>query len=118
MRKVTKKNWIKKLDKLFSEYTRLVERCDKCGSKENLQCAHVISRRHYHTRWEPENGLCLCLKCHFYWVHKEPHEFVRWFDSKFGSDLYDRLKKKSNVIGKIDYELKYKELKTLYDRTI
>jgi hypothetical protein len=109
-KKVDKRKLVRKLDKLFSEIIRSQGMCDKCGKRESLQCSHVLSRRHLQTRWDLENALCLCTRCHLYWQHKEPHEFVRWFDEKFGGNLYDELKKRANRISKIDYETKYNDL--------
>lgn len=102
---------IKKCDVEFSKYIRSYGECEKCGTDKNLQCAHIISRRHYSTRWDPENALCLCKRCHIYWMHKEPHEFVQWFDDKFGGDLYNQLKERANKVKKQDYEGIYKKFK-------
>jgi len=114
--KPAKRTLIKKCDVLFSEIIRSQGECEVCGKTENLQCSHVLSRRHLHTRWDLDNALCLCVRCHLYWQHKEPHEFVRWFDDKFGGDLYAELKKRSNSTDKIDYEAKYKFLKDIHER--
>lgn len=108
---------IKKMDKLFSDIIRSQGVCDKCGSTRNLQCAHVISRRHLKTRFDLENGLCLCVKCHLFEAHREPHEFVRWFDNKYGGSLYEELKKRANdVKTAFDHEGTYKKLKDLHER--
>lgn len=104
------------MDKLFSEIVRSQGTCDHCSSTSNLQCAHVLSRRHLQTRWDLENALCLCTKCHIFWQHKEPHEFVRWFDKKFGGKLYEELRRRANKTNKVDYEAKYEELKTLREQ--
>jgi hypothetical protein len=109
-KKTKPRSIIKKLDRLFSECIRNIGQCEKCGSRENLQCAHVISRRHYNTRWDLENAICLCVKCHLYWSHKEPHAFVRWFDNKYGGSLYEVLKKRSEKTTKVDYEEKLKKM--------
>lgn len=104
----------KKMDSLFSEIVRSQGVCDKCGTTRNLQCAHVKSRKYLQTRWDFENSLCLCVKCHLYWAHKEPHEFVRWFDEKFGGNLYDELTRRAKKIKKFDYEAKFEELKCIH----
>lgn len=104
---------IKKMDSEFSKFVRSVGECEHCGNKDTLQCSHVISRKYYHTRWDPENAIALCYKCHIHWNHKEPHEFVRWFDKKFGGELYEELKRRSESTAKLDLEEIYAYLKTL-----
>ena len=112
-KKLDKRKLTKKMDVLFSKIVRDQGVCDKCGGHDNLQCAHVISRKYLQTRWDLENALCLCVKCHLYWAHKEPHEFVRWFDDKFGGKLYDELEKRSKKIASVDYEYEYERLKDI-----
>jgi 5-methylcytosine-specific restriction endonuclease McrA len=106
----------KKMDTMFSLIVRSHGECEMCSSKKNLQCAHIVSRRNIKTRWDLENAVCLCMRCHLYVAHKEPHEFVRWFDGKYGPRLYDKLKKRANKGGRFDYEAKYNELLSLYER--
>jgi len=118
MKKTDKKRLVSKMDTLFSEIIRSQGVCDRCGSTKNLQCAHVLSRRHLQTRWDFENGLCLCTKCHLFWAHKEPHEFVRWFDDKFGGRLYDELKKRANKTKNFNYEEKYAELVAIRKQSV
>jgi 5-methylcytosine-specific restriction endonuclease McrA len=115
-KKLNKRLLTKKMDKLFGEIIRSQGVCEKCNSHQNLQCAHVVSRRHLRTRWDLDNALCLCKRCHIFWQHKEPHEFVRWFDNKFGGKLYEELKKRANSLEKVDYEEKYKFLKDIHER--
>jgi hypothetical protein len=43
---------------------------------------------------------------------------VRWFDKKYGRDLYDRLRRRSQRVGKMDYEQLFSDLKALYDATV
>ena len=42
-------------------------RCERCGSqpeKQGLHCAHIMSRGHWSTRFDPQNALALCYGCH------------------------------------------------------
>ena len=117
-KKTDKKKLIARMDKLFSEIIRSQGVCDRCGSTKNLQCAHVLSRRHLQTRWDLENAIPLCVSCHIFWQHKEPHEFVHWFDGKYGGKLYETLKRRSNNIKKINYETKYEELVELHKQSV
>ena len=115
-KKVDKRKLLKKMDISFSKIVRALGVCEHCLSTQNLQCAHVLSKRHLQTRFDLENALCLCVRCHIYWAHKEPHEFVKWFDDKFGGELYDELRQRANKTGPFDYEKKYAELKDLESR--
>lgn len=83
-------------DKLFSELIRSRGRCERCGSKNYLQCAHIYSRKFGSVRFDEENALCLCAKCHR-WGHDNPLEFARFVEKK---RVYDRLVKKKNKIVK------------------
>lgn len=87
MRKVTKTSIKKKLDKLFSEKVRRIGFCQHCGSNNNLQCAHIFSRRNLSIRWDDENAVCLCYRCHIHWSHKEPIQFTKWV-SQFKNIAY------------------------------
>lgn len=49
-------------------------------------------------------------------MHKEPHEYVAWFNSEYGEDRYDELRYRANKIAKFNYEEKYNELKELEGR--
>lgn len=68
---------IKSLDALWSELVKLraARECQLWGY--SIRCStvlnshHMMSRRHWGTRWEPENGACLCA-AHHQWVHNNP----------------------------------------------
>ena len=78
MRKITRRGLIKKLDTLFAAKVREIGFCQHCGSKNNLQCAHIFSRKNLSVRWDPENAVCFCYRCHFYWAHRNPIEYTEW----------------------------------------
>ncbi len=74
----------KQCDVLFSKVIRLRDgKCLKCGTTENLQCAHIASRKHLAGRWESDNALTLCYRCHIHWAHKEPIEFSEWVKENY-----------------------------------
>lgn len=107
-RKITKKGYKSKCDTIFALIIRLPGKCERCGSKSGLQCAHVISRKNLVLRWDIRNGLCLCLRCHLYWAHKNPLEFADWYRQKYPV-RYEYLMKRKNEIVKMTLE-DYKEL--------
>ena len=63
-------------DRLFSELIRKPGKCYLCSSTFHLQCAHIISRGYKAVRYNPENALCLCQKCHFFYTYKP----IEWED--------------------------------------
>ena len=84
-----------KATKLHSRIVRhRAKRCERCGSKDNLQCAHIISRTFSATRCELENALCLCASCHK-WTELFPVSFARLVDKHIGADVYAGLEKKA-----------------------
>jgi len=103
-----KRSEIKKLDKAWSEAIRWRDTyCQKCGSEERLSAAHLFSRTNRSVRWDLDNGICLCYRCHIHWSHKEPIEFVRWLAQTKGSKFIDMVRRKKNKIAK---NQKYQEI--------
>lgn len=81
----------KKADLLFSLKIRSVGKCRKCGSKENLQCSHFISRRYHNTRWDLSNACALCKRCHFY-LTNHPLEAEMFAIEVMGKSAYQAMK--------------------------
>jgi hypothetical protein len=102
-KKLTKKTLKSKLDILFSKVVRQIGHCEKCGKSEELQCAHINSRRFLHTRWNQLNALCLCAGCHF-WAHQHPRDFGKWVDEYYGEGTMDDMSKLSNSLEPITLE--------------
>lgn len=63
-----------RLDNRVLKWTKQIKskgRCERCGSKENLEAHHIIEWSEYpQGRIDLNNGMCLCLKC-----HTEEHKF-------------------------------------------
>jgi hypothetical protein len=76
-KKPSRKSLVAKLDKLVSEKVRSIGKCERCGKTTTLQAAHIYSRTYKHLRWDPENLICLCSGCHFWW-HLNPVEATVW----------------------------------------
>ncbi len=72
----SRKQIIKSLDKVFSEYIRRRNADDKgyvecftCGKKDHwrkMQCGHFQSRKHYITRWNEDNCQVQCVGCNMF----------------------------------------------------
>jgi hypothetical protein len=80
---------VTKLDKLFSEYVRLLSGgyCKICGKKfkmSQLNCCHFFSRKNKTVRWNILIAVCGCVGCHFT-IDQDPikkYEFFRGLMSK------------------------------------
>lgn len=77
-------------DVLYSKIIRLGKyRCDMCHLVRDLECAHIVGRGHYATRFmlEPvRNAVALCASCH------------DWFDShKITAVLFEEKKRVFNL---------------------
>lgn len=77
--------------------------CEKCGKwygegHRGLHAAHVFSRGNKSVRWDPENGVALCMKDHLYWAHSSPIEFAEWIKKRLGVKRYDALRRRANAL--------------------
>ena len=90
-----------KADRIFSKVVRgLHGECQRCGSQQNLQCAHIVGRRFGWTRTDLKNAWCLCAGCHIQTTHEKRHHYDLIFDT-IGYDEYDRLWRKAQDGGKM-----------------
>jgi 5-methylcytosine-specific restriction endonuclease McrA len=90
-------------DELFSVSTRLLGggECRHCGagSGQSSQCAHLISRGKYSTRWERDNAWCLCPQCHTRYTH-DPEGWQDLMMDTFGADAWHaRIKSARSSVG-------------------
>ena len=83
----------KKHDIVFSELVRNRAdwACENCGSVVNMECAHIMGRRHVGLRWHPRNAICLCKSCHFFFT-EHPFDFADFCRDKFGGDFVGELR--------------------------
>jgi len=95
---------LKKADELFSLKIRSAGVCHRCRSKNNLQCAHIISRSYKQIRHNLKNALCLCQSCHIYFTNR-PIEWENYVINTIGKKAYTLLKKRAvDYHKKIDYK--------------
>ena len=105
-RKTKKKNTraqvIKECDRLWSLAVR--QRDGKClypgCNKDNLQAHHIFSRRNMSTRFDIENGACICMGHHLYGAHQNYEEFRDMVIEEIGKKGFERLKAKANLTQK------------------
>ena len=101
--KTPRKKLEKKADKLFADKVKSKGRCEKCKSRDYLQCAHIISRRYKQVRWDLDNAVTLCRGCHVYFTH-HPIEWEDWVINRMGEENYQMLRTRALQYGKIDYD--------------
>lgn len=99
-----------------NQWSRIVKirggnKCEYCGKTEGLNSHHLFSRTNMNTRWDVENGICVCVSHHIWGnfsAHKSPIEFIEWLKTKRSEEWYTDLRKRASEIYKPDY-LKVKE---------
>lgn len=113
-KKPLRKNLIKELDTVFSQYIRLryakneIAECYTCGKKDHwkkLQAGHFASRKHYSTRWNEDNVQVQCYGCNIANQGMQ-FEFGKRLCLKYDNNFADELMIKSKQIVKFaDIEL-------------
>lgn len=79
-------------DRLFSALVRRrAGHCEACGSTSSLQCAHIWSRRYVRIRWDPDNAVCLCARCHLRYTDR-PIDFAAWVQTVRTAEQLERLR--------------------------
>ena len=83
----------KKADKVFSLWIRARDkRCVSCGSEQNLQNGHYISRSHNATRYNEKNNNCQCLTCNIFKKGNYP-AYTLYLMRKYGNGIIKELEK-------------------------
>jgi hypothetical protein len=97
-----------KLDKAWSKLVKLRAgmKCEVkgCKYKPTLNSHHIFSRRSTSTRWDLDNGLCLCVGHHTMSTtmsaHQNPISFTYWLEEYKGFIFLDTLDYKTHQIKK------------------
>lgn len=97
-------------DELWSKLVKVKARgkCEHCWKTKRLNSHHIFTRNNYATRFDLDNGICLCSWCHTmskkFSAHKTPLEFAEWIISVRWQERYDRLKLKAHSVRDKDYD--------------
>lgn len=100
--KKSKKTEINKVDKLWADAVKKLagNKCEYCGKTSPLNSHHIFSRSKKSTRWNINNGICLCVGHHTFSssfsAHKTPAEFIEWIKEKRGEKWYAELRQKAH----------------------
>src|SRR5690348_5858175 len=89
--------------KLHGELVRARGACERCGSTQNHQCAHIVSRKFSNTRTELDNALCLCAQYHRF-LTDEPYLHVAFALETRGELGYELLRTKALSGEKVDWD--------------
>lgn len=124
-KKPTRSKLIKKLDVVFSQWTRLSNAdkngfctCCTCGRKfhhKEIQAGHFMSRKHYSTRWDERNVKPQCKKCNMF-SQGEQYKYSIFLGKELANELYLKSKEvvkfSSNEIEEMiaDYSERLKKL--------
>ena len=92
---------ISPLDKLFSEFIkkRAGWKCERCGNmpdKRGLHCHHYERRRKKSVRFDPDNGISLCLGCHQF-LGENHDEEKAFMIHKLGQEGLDMLQARART---------------------
>jgi len=91
-----RKSLIRKVDFYFAKYIKSKRsECELCKNKENLQIHHLFSRKNYSLRWDEDNVIVVCPRCHF-WCHQNTlllAEKIRQKNEKKFLRLLEKVKK-------------------------
>ncbi len=107
--KISKTSQKKTVDKIWSEAVKekAGHKCEYCGAIKYLNSHHIFSRSNHTTRWDIDNGICLCAKHHVlgnFSAHKAPLEFSEWIKEIRGEKWFNELLSKSRkMVATIDY---------------
>lgn len=104
--KIKSKKFLKRqADKEWADNVKIAwnHKCAVCGSYNNLNSHHLISRVYLLTRYDLSNGIALCAKHHQFSKVCSPHSgslgFVMWLDINH-HNLIVYLANKLNEISK------------------
>lgn len=92
-----------RLDDEWSRYVRERDvKCREC-SRKAAQAHHICKRRLMPTRWEPLNGLGVCVPCHD-WAENNPDDARDWACELIGDETYDALVTYSRGVARYTME--------------
>ena len=110
-KKPTRSKLVKKLDTVFSQYTRLSNAdnngyctcvtCNKTFHWKQIQAGHFMSRKHYSIRWDERNVKPQCVACNVYRAG-EQYKYSLFLGKELANDLYLQSKE---LVKFTNYEL-------------
>lgn len=126
--KLTRKDLIKRCDKLRQTYARYegakkrngiwVNTCVSCGKTiacDKANGGHFVGRTCYPLRWDERNVHCQCVHCNLY-RNGAYIEYSQWFIKEYGEKVFNDYVEKSRAWqqGKLP-ALRMEELRSIHD---
>ena len=105
-----RKSDLKICDELWSKLIKVRAKfeCEYCWKTTYLNSHHIFSRNNYSTRFDLDNGICLCVAHHTmspkFSAHKTPMEFSDRVREYRWEERYQALKEKKNKLRDKDYD--------------
>lgn len=104
-----KRNVEKLLDISWSHLVKLKAnmKCEieNCTHRPTLNSHHIFSRRNRSTRWDTDNGICLCVGHHTmsskFSAHGNAIAFTYWLEEYKGKDFVEKLSIKAHSTVKM-----------------
>jgi len=103
---ISKNKLGKKLLVLWSLRVRSKKQCELCGKLgevKDFDAHHIIRKTHEATRYDLNNGVCLCKGCHRFKVHMDTFTASRLIDKlkiRRGQKWHDDLEEKRKITKK------------------
>lgn len=103
MKKMSRKQLVKKLDSAYSQYIRVKDAvggdatCVTCGVKKpwkELQNGHFYTRGRYPTRWDDDNCHVQCYRCNIA-LKGNYINYTKYMINRYGMEYLDILEAKS-----------------------
>ena len=93
-------------DGAFGDHVRTRDpRCVACGRDDiGVQCAHVVTRGARFIRWDAENAVGLCARCHFAYT-KRPAAWLAFVEREYPGRLQRLLRRENHgerIGGSVD----------------
>lgn len=103
LKPLTHKTTKVELDIIFGRIVRSRARCENCGARNDLECAHGFSRRYLRVRWDERNAFCLCHNCHHHFT-EHPLQWDAWLRARWGEGLYGTMFKRALHGPRVDFD--------------
>lgn len=107
------------LDPIWSRKTKELagNKCEYCGSTENLNSHHIFGRTNRSVRWDLQNCCVLCAKHHefstIFSAHGTPLLFSDWLQRERPYNWYTELTAKAMKTVKVTQEFYREKLEEL-----
>lgn len=104
-RRTERRRTIAVLDALWREviYARDRKTCQMplCGKTRHIQAHHIFSKKgRFLTRWDEDNGICLCAAHHIWGAHDHPLRFYEFIRKRLGDERFNRILMRSEQSAK------------------